>query len=190
MKAVRKHVHEKWILLYIERWLKAPFQDVEGNLEPREQGTPQGGVISPLLMNLFMHYAFDSWMERTFPRCQFARYADDAVIHCQNKYEAERVIRAVEVRLGECELTMHPEKSKIVYCKDSNRRGDSPKVAFTFLGFSFRPRSAVNKQGERFTSFLPGASPQALKKMRQAIRNWHLPRQTPGTLLAAKHGIQ
>lgn len=182
MKAVRKHVHEKWILLYIERWLKAPFQDGEGNLEPREQGTPQGGVISPLLMNLFMHYAFDLWMVRTFPRCQFARYADDAVIHCQNKHEAERVIQAVEARLGECKLAMHPEKSKIVYCKDSNRRGDFSNVEFTFLGFSFRPRSAVNKRGERFTSFLPGASPQALKRMRQIMRKWHLPRQTPGTL--------
>lgn len=182
MRAVRKHVGEKWILLYIERWMKAPFQDAEGKLEFRENGTPQGGVISPLLMNLFMHYAFDLWMKRTHPSCPFARYADDAVIHCRSQAEAESVMKAVGQRLEECRLRMHPDKSKIVYCKDSNRLRDYPNTQFTFLGFTFRPRQAVNRKGERFTSFLPAASPQALKKMRQAMHSWHLPRQTPGTL--------
>jgi RNA-directed DNA polymerase len=182
MKAVRKHVREKWILLYIERWLKAPFQDVEGKVIPRMKGTPQGGVISPILMNVFMHYAFDLWMKRRFPDCPFARYADDGVIHCRSKAEAEEVIGAVEERLEECKLQIHPEKSKIVYCKDSRRRGSYPNIEFTFLGFSFRPRQAVDKYGERFTSFLPGASPQALKRMRQVVRGWHLARQTAGTL--------
>lgn len=182
MKAVRKHVCEKWILLYIERWLKAPFQDGQKTLETRLRGTPQGGVISPLLMNLFMHYAFDLWMHRNFPGCPFARYADDAVIHCRSKAEAEIVMQAVDNRLLECRLRMHPEKSKIVYCKDSNRRAKHPDIQFTFLGFTFRPRQAVNSRNQRFTSFLPAASLQALKRMRQTIRGWHLPRRTPGTL--------
>ena len=134
MKAVRKHVCEKWILLYIERWLKAPFRGRQGTGEPRQKGTPQGGVISPLLMNLFMHYAFDLWMQRNFPGCPFERYADDAVIHCRSKAEAEIVMQAVDNRLRECKLGMHPEKSKIVYCKDSNRRSNHPEIKFTFLG--------------------------------------------------------
>jgi RNA-directed DNA polymerase len=182
MKAVRKHVREKWVLLYIERWLKAPFQDAEGKVVPRIKGTPQGGVISPILMNVFMHYAFDLWMERSFPDCPFARYADDGVIHCRSKAEAEEVIRAVGGRLEECKLQMHPEKSKIVYCKDSRRRGSYPNIQFTFLGFAFRPRQAVDRKGQSFSGFLPGASPQALKRMHQAMRGWHLSCQTPATL--------
>ncbi len=182
MRAVRKHVKEKWILLYIERWLKAPFQGSDGKMESRGKGTPQGGVVSPLLMNLFMHYAFDSWMQRHHDSCPFARYADDGVIHCRSKAEAEEMIRAVEKRLEECRLQIHPEKSKIVYCKDSNRRGKYPDVQFTFLGFTFRPRAAMSSQGKRFTSFLPGVSPQAIKRMRQRMRSWHLPRQTPGNI--------
>lgn len=182
MKAVRKHVKEKWILLYVERWLKASFQDPDGEEERPEKGTPQGGVISPVLMNLFMHYAFDVWMQRTFPECPFARYADDAVIHCRSQAEAETVLGAVAERLEECRLQLHPDKSKIVYCKDSNRRGNHPNIAFTFLGFTFRPRSATSSRGIRFTSFLPGVSPQAIKRMRQRMRSWHVPRQTPGTL--------
>ena len=182
MKAVRKHVSDQWILLYVERWLKAPFQEVKGKQEPRTKGTPQGGVVSPLLMNLFMHYAFDVWMWRNFPQCQFARYADDAVIHCRSRIEAEKVMHAVEHRLNECKLEMHPEKTKVVYCKDSRRRGNHPNIQFTFLGFCFRPREAVNYKKERFTSFLPAVSPVAIKRMRCIMRSWHLPRQTPATL--------
>src|ERR1039458_9626764 len=101
MKAVRIHIKEDWILLYIERWLTAPFETTEGTQVPRERGTPQGGVVSPILMNLFMHYAFDFWRKRTHPSCPFARYADDAVVHCRSKQQAEQVMRSIAERLAE-----------------------------------------------------------------------------------------
>ena len=182
IKAVRSHIKEDWILLYIERWLKAPFETMEGTQVPRERGTPQGGVVSPILMNLFMHYAFDVWMKRSYPSCPFARYADDAVVHCSSKPQAEQVMRAIEARLAECGLTMHPEKSKIVYCMDSNRTEPFPHVQFTFLGFTFRPRKAMSQQRRVFTSFLPGVSADAKKRMRKVVRGWRIPRQTPATL--------
>lgn len=179
MKAVRKHVKEDWILLYIERWLTAPFETAEGVSVPRERGTPQGGVISPILMNLFMHYTFDHWMKRTNSQCLFARYADDAVVHCRTQRQAEDLMRSIASRLAECGLTMHPEKSKIVYCKDSNRTQVYPIVQFTFLGFTFRPRMAKNKHGRYFTNFLPAVSDTALKRMRKTVRDWRLHRRTP-----------
>jgi len=178
MKAVNHYVKERWMLLYIERWLTAPFETVEGELIPREKGTPQGGVISPLLMNLFMHYAFDKWIERTYPHCPFARYADDAVVHCHNKAEAEQLLNAISNRLQTCLLTMHPDKSRVVYCKDSNRRLDYSQTQFTFLGFTFKPRVAVSRSGKKFTSFLPAVSVEAMKSMRQTIKGWTLNRQT------------
>ena len=138
IKAVRSHIKDDWILLYIERWLTAPFETVDGLSSPRTRGTPQGGVVSPILMNLFMHYAFDGWMKRTHPQCPFARYADDAVVHCRNRKEAEDLMQSTGLRLAECGLTMHPEASRIVYCKDSNRTESSPYVYFTFLEFTFR----------------------------------------------------
>ncbi|MCL2660672.1 MAG: group II intron reverse transcriptase/maturase [Acidobacteriaceae bacterium] len=183
MKAVRSHVKESWILLYIERWLVAPFETAEGEQQPRERGVPQGGVVSPILMNLFMHYAFDVWMKRTHPSCPFARYADDAVVHCQNRKQAESVMRSIALRLEECGLTMHPEKSRIVYCKDSDRTDSYPNVQFTFLGFTFRPRCAVNSQNRRFTGFLPGVSADALKRMRKEVRGWHLNQWNTATLV-------
>jgi len=182
MKAVRSHIKEDWILLYIERWLTAPFETAEGTQVPRERGTPQGGVVSPILMNLFMHYAFDVWMKRTNPSCPFARYADDAVVHCSSKQQAEQVMRSIAERLAECGLTMHPEKSKIVYCQDSNRTKRFPNVHFTFLGFTFRPRKAISKPHRIFTSFLPAVSSDAVKRMRKVVRGWRIPRQTPATL--------
>src|SRR5580704_1500220 len=182
MKAVRSHIKEDWILLYIERWLTGPFETTEGTQVPRERGTPQGGVVSPILMNLFMHYAFDVWMKRTNPSCPFARYADDAVVHCGTRQQAEQVMRSIAERLAECGLTMHPEKSKIVYCQDSNRTESFPNVQFTFLGFTFRPRKAMGKQHRLFTSFLPGVSSDAVKRMRKVVRGWRIPRQTPATL--------
>jgi RNA-directed DNA polymerase len=182
MKAVRSHVKEDWILLYIERWLRAPFETATGTQVPRERGTPQGGVVSPILMNLFMHYAFDIWMKRNYPSCPFARYADDAVVHCGSKPQAEQVMQAIDTRLAECGLAMHPEKSKIVYCQDSNRTESFPHVQFTFLGFTFRPRKAISKQHRVFTSFLPGVSADAMKRMRQVVRGWRIPRQTPAML--------
>ena len=182
MKAVRTHIREDWIVLYIERWLTAPFETEDGIHLPRERGTPQGGVVSPVLMNLFMHYAFDCWMQRTYPQRPFARYADDAVVHCHSQKQAEVVMQSVAARLEACGLTMHPEKSKIVYCKDSNRTGAYPQVQFTFLGFTFRPRKALNQQNRLFTNFLPGASDEAVTRMQQTVRGWRLHRQTPDTL--------
>jgi group II intron reverse transcriptase/maturase len=183
MKAVRSHIREGWILLYIERWLTAPFETTDGERLLRERGTPQGGVVSPILMNLFMHYTFDAWMTRTNPFCPFARYADDAVVHCRTRKQAEEVMRSIALRLAECGLTMHPEKSKVVYCKDSNRTASYPDVSFTFLGFTFRPRKAIDRQKRAFTNFLPGVSADALKHMRNEVRGWRIYRQTPGTLV-------
>jgi RNA-directed DNA polymerase len=133
-------------------------------------------------MNLFMHYAFDAWMKRNNPLCPFARYADDAVVHCRSQKQAEEVMQSIALRLAECGLTMHPEKSKIVYCKDSNRTELYPQVNFTFLGFTFQPRKALSKQNRFFTSFLPGVSADAKKRMRQTVRGWKLNRQTQVTL--------
>jgi group II intron reverse transcriptase/maturase len=181
-KAVRSHIKDDWILLYIERWLTAPFETTAGTRVPRDRGTPQGGVVSPILMNLFMHYTFDVWMKRSNPSCPFARYADDAVVHCRSRQQAEQVMRPIAERLAECGLTMHPEKSRIVYCQDSNRTEVFPHVHFTFLGFTFRPRKAMSRQGRVFTSFLPGVSADAVKRMRKVVRGWRIPRQTPATL--------
>uniref|UniRef100_UPI00048FFDEB reverse transcriptase domain-containing protein n=1 Tax=Cupriavidus sp. amp6 TaxID=388051 RepID=UPI00048FFDEB len=138
--------------------------------------------ISPVLMNLFMHYVFDSWMQRVHPACVFARYADDAVVHCRTEAQAQVVMRAIATRLAACGLTMHPEKSKIVYCKDSNRTNAYPNVQFTFLGFTFRPREAQSHQNRRFTSFLPAVSSAALKRMREVVRGWQWSRRSTATL--------
>jgi len=183
MKAVSSHIREGWILLYIERWLTAPFETTDGERLPRERGTPQGGVVSPIMMNLFMHYTFDAWMKRVNPSCPFVRYADDGVVHCRTRKQAEDVMRSIALRLADCGLTMHPEKSKVVYCKDSNRTASYPHVSFTFLGFTFRPRVAINRQKRAFTNFLPGVSADALKRMRKEVRGWRIHRQTPGTLV-------
>ena len=182
IKAVRSHIREGWILLYIERWLTAPFETAEGEQLPRPRGVPQGGVVSPILMNLFMHYTFDAWMKRTNPSSPFARYADDAVVHCRSREQAEEVMRTIALRLAECGLTMHPEKSKIVYCKDSNRTASYAHVYFTFLGFTFMPRAARNKHNRLFTSFLPGVSVDAMERMRKVVRGWRIYHQTPVTL--------
>ena len=133
-KAIRKHIKEDWILLYIGRWLTAPFETAQGARLTRDRGTPQGGVISPILMNLFMHYAFDCWMQRTLSHCPFARYPDDAVVHCRTEEETTKVMQAIALRLSECGLTMHPDKSKIVYCNDSNRRQSQANVSFNISG--------------------------------------------------------
>lgn len=187
MKAVNRHVKEGWQQLYIARWLTAPTEQLNGQLQTRSVGTPQGGVISPLLMNLFMHYAFDNWMKKNHPDKPFARYADDAVVHCRNQVEAERLLEAISNRLQDCLLTMHPDKSKVIYCKDSNRQGVYEQTQFTFLGFTFRPRAAWTRSGMRFTSFLPAVSAEALKQMRQTIKSWRMHRQTYATLEDLAH---
>lgn len=178
LKAIEKHVPERWIKLYLERWLKAPCVGSDGEHRERVRGTPQGGCISPLLMNLYMHYAFDAWMARSFAECPFARYADDAVIHCRSEEEARAMLAALDERLKDCGLELHPAKTRIVYCKDSNRRGKYPNITFTFLGFEFRPRKAANKSGELFTSFCPGVSAKARNEMRRTIGSWKLGRRT------------
>ena len=174
LRAVRHHTDIPWILLYVERWLKAPVQRTDGSLEERTKGSPQGAVISPLLSNLFMHYAFDEWLRRNFPHIQFARYADDAVIHARSLAEAEQVLEAVRSRLLECGLELHPEKTKIVYCQDSDRRGSHDHIQFDFLGYTFRPRRAKNRWGKPFVSFLPAVSNKAANSIRATIRSWRL----------------
>ncbi len=166
MRAVRHHTDTPWIVLYIERWLKAPAQKEDGTLVERTKGTPQGGVISPLLANLFMHYAIDAWLQRKYPVVQFARYADDAVIHATSLRQAQSVLEAVRCRLKECGLELHPEKTRIVYCKDDDRRGDYPQIKFDFLGYAFRPRRAKNRWGKFFVSFLPAVSTKAASRIR------------------------
>jgi len=177
MKAVKHHTDLAWVHLYVDRWLKAPVQRVDGSIESRTAGTPQGGVISPLLANLFMHYAFDGWMRRTYPSVPFERYADDVVIHCVNLSQAEVVLEAVRWRLKECHLELHPKKTKIVYCKDYRRRGEFGEYKFDFLGYTFRPRGAQGPRRKTFVGFLPAMSDKAAKKIRATIRGWSLSRQ-------------
>jgi RNA-directed DNA polymerase len=182
LKAVRRHVQCKWAPLYIERWLTAPMER-DGERIERTRGTPQGGVISPILSNLFLHYAFDLWMTRTHPDLPWCRYADDGLVHCRTENEAEALRAELQARLEVCGLQMHPTKTQIVYCKDNKRRGSYPSVKFDFLGYQFRPRRVATAQrNEFFCGYTPAVSPAALKSMRTAIRNLRIPRQTPGTL--------
>ena len=173
LKAVRQHTDCPWVLLYIYRWLRAPVQMEDGSVVPRMAGTPQGGVISPLLANLFLHYVFDMWMTREFPHIPFERYADDAICHCQSAEEAQVVWSALRDRFGACKLVLHPEKTKIVYCKDANRQGDFPNTHFDFLGFQFRARKTM-WHGKPAHGFLPAASPKALTRIRRTVRRWAL----------------
>lgn len=182
MKAVRCHFDSKWILLYIERWLKAPLQSEDGTLQDRNKGTPQGGVVSPVLANLFLHYAFDLWMSRNYPECPFERYADDIVVHCESKEQAQRIREAVESRLRDCRLELHPAKTKIVYCQDSNRKERHANRSFDFQGYTFQPRVARSYKGNRFISFSPAISREAAKKIRLTIRSWGLQRKTEKSL--------
>jgi RNA-directed DNA polymerase len=177
LKAVRQHTDCRWVLLYVERWLKAPVQMEDGSIGPRTAGTPQGGVISPLLANLFMHYSFDMWMARNYPSIPFERYADDAICHCGSVEEARELWRALADRFAACQLVLHPEKTKIVYCKDANRRGDFPVIAFDFLGYQFRARKTMWRKGDKRIfahSFQPAASPKALKRIGRTVRHWAL----------------
>ncbi len=174
MRAVKKHAKDKWMVLYIERWLKAPAQAEDGHVTERGKGTPQGGVASPLLANLFLHYAFDRWMQRTYPHLPFERYADDAIVHCRTETEAQEVRRAIAERMQECRLELHPEKTKIVYCKDDDRRGTYPHEQFDFLGYTFRPRRSKNWKGKFFINFSPAVADKAGKEIRAEIRSWQL----------------
>jgi group II intron reverse transcriptase/maturase len=182
MRAVRKHTDCRWVLLYIERWLKAPVQLEDGRLIHRGKGTPQGGVISPLLANLFLHYVFDKWMQRYYPQVPFERYADDGICHCKSKAEAEGLQVAIERRFAECGLELNLQKTRVVYCKDDNRRGDYPEQKFDFLGYTFRPRTSKSGQGRYFVNFSPAISARAAKSIRETMRQWRMHRQSDKSL--------
>jgi group II intron reverse transcriptase/maturase len=174
LRALHRHTDCKWALLYIERWLKAPVGMPDGTLVERKQGTPQGAVVSPLLANLFLHYAFDDWMAKHYPDIPFERYADDIICHCVSEAQARALKDALAQRLRQCHLELHPSKTRIVYCKEANRRGDYPEQRFDFLGYTFRPRSSRNRRGKLFVSFAPAVSEKAAKAMRHRIRHWRL----------------
>jgi RNA-directed DNA polymerase len=179
LRAVRKHVKCKWALLYIERWLTASMERQDGVKVERTRGTPQGGVISPILANLFLHYAFDLWIARTHPELPWCRYADDGLVHCRTEQEAHALKAELQARLAECRLELHPTKTKIVYCKDGKRKRKYPNVQFDFLGYCFRPRLVKNSQDNSlFCRFTPAISAAALKATRAKIRELNIRNQT------------
>ncbi len=182
LKAVSRHTDERWILLYVQRWLTASVQRADGTLVERDRGTPQGSAISPLLANLFMHYAFDCWMAREFPDISFERYVDDAVVHCETEQQARFVKDAITKRLASVGLEVHPDKTRIVYCKDDDRRGSAEYESFDFLGYTFRPRLSRSRYGKHFVNFTPAVSRSAKRAINREIRSWHLPRRSDKTL--------
>lgn len=178
MRAVKRHTNNKWIILYIERWLKAPIQSDDG-ISARSSGTPQGGVISPILSNIFLHYVFDAWMTKHNPTVPWCRYADDGLAHCKTEKEAQLLLAALEKRFKECGLEIHPDKTKIVYCKDGKRRGKHQNTEFNFLGYCFRRRWVRNRiKNDLFLGFTPAVSKQSLKLMRVKIRKTGLRKRT------------
>jgi RNA-directed DNA polymerase len=187
LRAVRRHTDERWILLYVERWLKAPLQQQDGTLVQRDRGTPQGSSISPLLANLFLHYAFDMWMQKEFPHLQFERYCDDGVVHCVSETQAQFVRGAIARRLADCGLELHPDKTRIVYCKDADRRATYANERFDFLGYTFRPRSSKRKVGTYAVNFLPAVSNDAMKAMGQKLRSWRINRRSDKSLNDLAH---
>jgi len=173
-RAVAHHTDLQWVRLYVARWLRAPVQRPDGAMVERTKGTPQGGVISPLLANLFLHYVFDIWLQRKYPSIQFERYADDAIVHCGSEREARKVLEAIRGRFEQCKLELHPTKTRIVYCKDDDRPGTAEHIKFDFLGYTFQPRRAKNRWGKFFVSFLPAMSTKAAKAVRETIREWRM----------------
>lgn len=178
LKAVRANTDLPWVMLYVRRWLQAPVALPDGTLAQRDRGTPQGSSVSPVLANLFLHYAFDVWMAREFPSVRFERYVDDAVVHCVTERQAHQVLAALQARMIDVGLRLHPDKTRIVYCKDDDRRGDNEHTSFTFLGFMFRPRGVRAKDGRMFVSFTPAISRDALTKIGREVRSWRLHRRT------------
>ena len=162
MRIVEKHATEKWVRLYAERWLQVPGQESDGRIVGRSKGTPQGGVISPLLANMYLDEAFDQWMAEQFPALAFERYADDIIVHCYTKKQAEYALQGIRSQLAQYGMELHPEKTKTFYCRDVNRKDDDhDQIAFTFLGYEFRPRLCRNRKGDMFVGFTPAVSPKA-----------------------------
>jgi RNA-directed DNA polymerase len=182
VKAVEAVTDTSWVLLYVKRWLAAPLQHQDGTLVERDKGTPQGSAVSPILANLFMHFAFDNWMARNYPGVPFERYADDGVVHCVSRQQAEDVLAGIAKRMQEVGLRLHPDKTRVVYCKDGQRREKHEHTSFTFLGFTFRPRKARKRDGGYFTSFLPAMSTEALKAKGTELRAMRIHRRTTRTL--------
>ncbi|MDR0604172.1 MAG: group II intron reverse transcriptase/maturase [Bacteroidales bacterium] len=175
MMAVKRHIKERWILLYIERWLKVPYETVQGERIERKMGVPQGSIIGPVLANLYLHYVFDKWMSIHYSHIPFERYADDTICHCRTKAEAEEMQIVIKNRLSLCKLKLNEEKTKIVYCKDSGRRGEHENVSFDFLGYTFQPRATRNSKTKvNFTGFLPAISQKSKKHIHETIRGWSL----------------
>ena len=181
LKALRHHCDIDWILLYVQRWLEAPIS-VNGNEIERNQGTPQGGVVSPVLANLFLHYAFDAWMRRENPNIPFCRYADDGLAHCNSREEAESLLQSIADRFEACGLKIHPKKSKIIYCKDSNRGEEYDNICFDFLGYRFQPRRCATASVKPHPNFLPAVSGGSRKSMHRVIRKWHIQLKSDKTL--------
>lgn len=178
MKVVNRHVKQEWIKLYIKRWLITPFALKDGALERRTSGTPQGGVVSPVLANMFMHYVFDMWMERYYPKAPFERYADDVVIHCNNEKEALEIRSALENRLNRCKLEMHPDKTRIVYCKDKDRTKEYPVTEFDFLGYTFKGVYIKRRDGKRCVNFIASVSKKSCKSFRDKIKSLEVHKST------------
>jgi RNA-directed DNA polymerase len=182
LQLVCRHTDCRWILLYVERWLNAPLQREDGTLLQRDRGTPQGSAISPLLANVFLHYAFDSWMAEEFPHIRFERYSDDVIVHCASERQARFVRDRIAQRLAGWRLRLNRAKTRIVYCKDADRPGSHEHERFDFLGYTFRPRLSRSKFGKHFVNFTPGVSDGAAKGMRQQIRRWRLHDRSDKTL--------
>ncbi len=175
VKAVEVNTDQKWVVLYVKRWLRAPIQMPDGKVVERDRGTPQGSAVSPVLANLYLHYAFDLWLEREFPAVEFERFADDAVVHCSTERQARQVWAALSERMESFGLRLHPDKTKLVYCKDRKRRGVYEHTSFTFLGYTFRPRKAPTRDAKSmFTAFLPAMSKDALKAKGRTVRHWRI----------------
>lgn len=177
IKAVKLHTDCAWVLLYIERWLKVPYELQDGSKIDRDKGVPQGSVIGPVLANLFLHYAFDKWMSRYYPHIPFERYADDTICHCSTQSQAQALKVAVQQRFAQCKLMLNEDKTKIVYCKDSRRKGEFETISFDFLGYTFRPRKARGRNGINFTGFLPAISNKACNRIREKMRSWKTKKQ-------------
>ncbi len=190
LKALDKHVEEKWVLRYIERWLTAPLQNRKGEITTRTKGTPQGGVISPLLANLFLHYTLDVWLGRLDSSMEFVRYADDIIIHCRTQSQAVQSLQKIKERVEYCGLALHPDKTKIVYCKDFRRRKKYKKVQFDFLGYTFQPRTSKSKKtGSLFLGFDCAMSIQSRTRIFEQIRKMEIPRMRCDSIVGIAHHL-